>query len=63
VSWAAGEWIRTRASDWDALPTVTCGLLAHWFGFSPFQLLIFDQQQIALAPKFIRFAKGNIALA
>ena len=33
------------------------------FGFSPFQLLIFDQQQIALASKFIRFAKRNIALA
>jgi hypothetical protein len=26
-------------------------------------LLIFDQQQIALASKFIRFAKRNIALA
>jgi hypothetical protein len=33
------------------------------FGFSPFQLFIFDQQQIALASKFIRFAKRNIALA
>jgi hypothetical protein len=33
------------------------------FGFSPFQLLIFDQQQIALASKFIRFANRNIALA
>ena len=29
VSWAAGEWIRIRASDWDALPTVTCGLPAR----------------------------------
>jgi hypothetical protein len=28
-----------------------------------FQLLIFDQQQIALASEFIRFAKRNIALA
>lgn len=33
------------------------------FGFSRFQLLIFDQQQIALASEFIRFAKRNIALA
>ena len=33
------------------------------FGFSPFQLLIFHPQQIALASKFIRFAKRNIALA
>ena len=33
------------------------------FGFSPFQPLIFDPQQIALASKFIRFAKRNIALA
>ena len=33
------------------------------FGFSSFQLLIFDQQRIALASKFIRFAKRSIALA
>ena len=36
-----GEWIRTSASDWAALPTVTCGLFARWFRLFPLSVAHF----------------------
>jgi hypothetical protein len=54
---------RNSASDWAALPKSPAIFPLVGFGFSRFQFLIFDQQQIALASEFIRFAKRNIALA